>query len=287
MIREIAESKRSGNLKPKANGSHGVSLERLVAHASDNSRRVGIESTLGTVVEQRDGDMDIQAPVGEGALEGAEVDLLLLLSLHGVVKEDTGLKNVELTLGEHSAAGEEGRARVAERIGEAEAVNEAAQDGEAAHESEEVKPAGLAAGALHVQDAVGEQLGAGLADLVAKVKDHDALGRLGAGVPGRHGPETAGNETRFGDAEEETGDDEGGIIVLPCLEGRDDAEEEQLEGQPFTRPDTVQAHVGGDFGEHDAQRQHLLADVELVLRDADILEEGAGDGVGNVSTVKF
>jgi len=39
--------------------------------------------------------------------------------------------------------------------------------------------------------------------------------------------------------------------------------------------------------ENNAERQHLLADIELVLSDADITEEVVGKGIGNVATVKL
>ena len=50
---------------------------------------------------------------------------------------------------------------------------------------------------------------------------------------------------------------------------------------------TVEDHVGRDLEKHDTQREHLLADVELVLGDADIFHEVVRDGVGNVTSVKF
>jgi hypothetical protein len=75
--------------------------------------------------------------------------------------------------------------------------------------------------------------------------------------------------------------------VLEGLKGADGAEKEELQCEPLARPDAVQDHVGRDLKQHDAQREHLLADVELVLGDADIFHEAVGDGVGNVASVEF
>lgn len=138
-----------------------------------------------------------------------------------------------------------------------------------------------------MKNTIGQQLGRSLAELVTKVEEHNALGRLSARVPGRERPETAGNETGLGDTKQQTGGNEGAIAVLESLEGRDGAEEEELQGEPLAGADAVENHVGWDFEEHDAERQHLLTDVELILGDADILEEGVGDGVGDVSTIEL
>jgi hypothetical protein len=37
------------------------------------------------------------------------------------------------------------------------------------------------------------------------------------------------------------------------LEGADDAEEEELQGEPLARADAVEDHVGGDLGQDDAE----------------------------------
>lgn len=75
--------------------------------------------------------------------------------------------------------------------------------------------------------------------------------------------------------------------MLEGLEKAHEAEEEQLEGQPLAGPDSVQDHVGRDLEEHNSQREHLLADIELVLVDADILHELVCNGICNVSSVKL
>lgn len=287
MIGYPGESPRGGNLQKETDGSHGVGLKLLVTETRDDCGRVGVKSALRTVVAKGDDDVRPEAPVGEGSLEGINLDGLFLLALGRLIEKDTGLKNVKLPLGKEAHAWQEGRAGVAERIGEAETKNEAAENGEATHEHKQPKPSSLSANTSHVKNTIGQQLGRSLAELVTKVEEHDALGRLSARVPGRERPETAGNETRLGDTKQQTGGNEGAIAVLESLEGRDGAEEEELQGEPLAGADAVENHVGWDFEEHDAERQHLLTDVELILGDADILEEAVGDGVGDVSTIEL
>lgn len=222
-----------------------------------------------------------------GLLESSQANLLLLLALHGVIKENTGLKDVQLPLSEEAVVRKEGASRVLERVGEAETEDEAAHNGETTHEGKQPEPTSLVADTAHVEDTIGQELGRSLTELVTEVEEHDTLGGFLAGVPGREGPETTGDEARLGDTKEEPSRDEGAIAVLESLEGTDGAEEEELQGQPLAGADTVEDHVGGDLEEHDAQRQHLLADVELVLRDTDILHEVVGDGIGNVSSIEL
>jgi len=102
--------------------------------------------------------VDPETPIGEGTLEGAEVDLLLLLALHGVVEQHPGLQDVKLAFGEEAEAREERRARVLERIRQEEAEDEATDDGEAAHDRKQPEPTSLSANTAHVQDAESQQL---------------------------------------------------------------------------------------------------------------------------------
>ena len=41
------------------------------------------------------------------------------------------------------------------------------------------------------------------------------------------------------------------------------------------------------FEEDDAEREHLLANIELILSDMNIAQEVVGKGIGNVATVEF
>lgn len=123
--------------------------------------------------------------------------------------------------------------------------------------------------------------------MVAKVEEHDAFRSLLAGIPGRQGPETTGDEARLGNSQKESGRDERTVAVLEGLEGADGAEEEELEGQPLAGADAVENHVGGNLEEHDAEREHLLANIELILVDSDFLHEVIGDGVGNVASIEL
>ena len=91
-------------------------------------------------------------------------------------------------------------------------------------------------------------------------------------TPGRECVQTARNKSTLGHTKEEPGRDERAIPVLERLEEGDEAEEEQLQREPLARPHAVQDHVAGNFEQHDAEREHLLTDVELVLVDADVLQ---------------
>jgi hypothetical protein len=71
------------------------------------------------------------------------------------------------------------------------------------------------------------------------------------------------------------------------LEGADGAEEEQLKREPLAGADTVEGHVRRDLEEHDAERKHLLAHVELILSDADILEEVVCESIRDVATIEL
>lgn len=252
-------------------------------------------------------------------LERRELEVLLLLALHGVIHEHSRAEDVQLALGEHGSFGQERRCRLAERVGEEEAEDEAAEDGEDAlesghgcswsgvrayHESEEPEPActsttanigtnspqgGLhtrfAAHTSHVQNTICKQLGAGLPKLVTKVEEHDPLGGLASGVPRRQGPQPAGNVPRLGDAQQEACRDERAVVGLEGLERGDQSEEKQLEREPPTRADAVQNHIGRDLEEDDPEREHLLADIELVLGDTEVFEESVGERVGDVAPV--
>ncbi len=138
-----------------------------------------------------------------------------------------------------------------------------------------------------MQNAVCQQLRRRLTGLVPEVKDHDSLRGFLPGVPRREGPQPARNEARLGHSQEESGGDERAIAFLKGLEDADRSEQKELERQPFSWADPVEDHVRGNLEQHDAQGQHLLADVELVLVDADIFHELVGDGVGDVPSVQF
>ena len=72
----------------------------------------------------------VQDDATHGTLEGRELEVLLLLALHGVVHQHPRSENVQLALGEHSTLWQEGRRRLAERVGEEEAEDESAHDSE-------------------------------------------------------------------------------------------------------------------------------------------------------------
>jgi len=65
VIRDIAESKRDGNLEEETDRRERVGLEVLEAEAVDDGRGVGVEGSLGPVVAERDEEVNPEAPVAE------------------------------------------------------------------------------------------------------------------------------------------------------------------------------------------------------------------------------
>lgn len=307
-IRDVAEGNRYGDLEVEPDGREGVAGQRREAQRLDDGWRVGVEATLGTVVAQRYADVHPETPVSQlfrptpqqrislcsenypqlltyGLFEAGLADLLLLLPLHRVVHQDPRLQDVQLALAKNVNTGQERTARLFERVRQEEAQHEAAEDGKQAHQHKQPEPARLATNAAHVQDAKSEEARRGLAALHAGEKEHDTRGRLGARVPGRQSPQGAGNEAGFAEAEQETCRDEGAVAVLPGLQRAHGAKQKKLQREPAAGPDAVQSHVGRDFEEHDAQGEQLLPEVELVLREADIVTEVIREGAGDVASV--
>ena len=105
--------------------------------------------------------------------------------------------------------------------------------------------------------------------------------------PASYIPESTRDEARLCNAKQKTTGNEGAIVVLEGLEGRDNSEEEQLEREPFARTNTIQDHVGRNLKEHDTKRQHLLAHIELVLVDANIFHHVVSNSVRDVATVQL
>lgn len=60
-----------------------------------------------------------------------------------------------------------------------------------------------------------------------------------------------------------------------------------MKGQPFSSTNTIENHVGGNLEENDAERQHLLSHVELVLGDVYVFKKIVGQSVGNVASVEL
>ena len=57
--------------------------------------------------------------------------------------------------------------------------------------------------------------------------------------------------------------------------------------EPLAGANTVKRHVCRDLEQHDAEREHLLTDIKLILIDADVMEEVVSDGIGDVTTIKL
>ena len=138
-----------------------------------------------------------------------------------------------------------------------------------------------------MQNTIRNEFRGRLTELITKVKDDDSLSCFGTGIPGREGPETAGNKARFSDTKEEARDQKRPITLLEGLEGTDGAKQENLQSKPFTGAHAIEDHVRRDLSEHDAKGEQLLADVELILVDANIFHEFVGNGIGNVSTIEL
>jgi hypothetical protein len=65
VIGDIAESPGDRNLQEETDGGQGVAGEASETETLDNGRRVGIKSTLRTVIGKGDDDVDPETPVGE------------------------------------------------------------------------------------------------------------------------------------------------------------------------------------------------------------------------------
>jgi len=197
VIRNIAERIRDGDLKEETNSRQSIGRKTSKAKVLDDGRGIGIKRTLRSIVRQCDQEMNPHAPVAKCLFESGQTNLLLFLALGWVVEQNTVAENVNLTRREQCSLGQEGRARVAERIREEEAEDETTETGEATHEHEQPKPTGPASDTTHVEDAKSEELSRSLAELIAKVEDHDTFRRFLASIPGRYCPQTARNEARL------------------------------------------------------------------------------------------
>lgn len=127
-------------------------------------------------------------------LERGQAYALLLLSLHRVIEQDPRPQNMDLPLVEDFDPWKKRAVRVFERIWQAEPEDETTGYREGTHKREQPEPPRLATYTTHVEDAEGQKLRRGLAELVSEVEEHDALGRLLPRVPGRQRPETAWDE---------------------------------------------------------------------------------------------
>ena len=179
-------------------------------------------------------------------------DAFLLLALHGIVQQNPRAEDAQFSLREYSSTTEERAVWILERVRKEESQDDAADDGEYAHDDKQPEPTSFTPNSTHVQNPIRQQFRRGLAKLVAEVEEHNSFRGLRARVPRRQRPQTARNKPRFSHAQEKTGGDEGAVAVLKGLEGADGAEEEELQGEPFSGADAVENHVGGDFEEHDA-----------------------------------
>lgn len=103
---------------------------------------------------------------------------------------------------------------------------------------------------------------------VACVQDGDARGDLFALV--EHGEQIHGSRVvrRFGDAEEEAGEEQAGEVFGERRERRDDGPERHADAHVARGPRAVQKHVAGDLAEKVAYKED--ADACLVLRAAEI-----------------
>lgn len=321
MVRNVAEGERHRDLQEETDGSQCVAGKSSEAKTTDKGRRIGIEGTLRSVVAQRNENVHPHAPAGQlemnvsdGIAAGALVstysflecrtaDPLLLSALHGIVEQHTAVEDMNLSVSEDFPLWQERAVWVLERVGQEETKDHAAENGEETHEREEPEPARLPANATHMKDAIRQQLRRSLTKLITEVENHDTLCGLlsreplplvricgscrGQGTYCGKGPQTTWDEAGLSHTQEKATSNEGAIVVLERLEGADSAEEEQLQRQPLAGANTIEDHVRWDLEEDDTQRQHLLADVELVLVDADVLHHVVRDGIGDVSTVQL
>jgi len=126
-----------------------------------------------------------------------------------------------------------------------------------------------------------------LTKLITEVKEHDSLGSLLACIPSTERPKTTRNKSRLGNSKQEASRYERTIVILEGLEGTDCTKEEELGSQPLAWTHAVEDHVARDLEKDDTKGEHLLADVELVLSNADVLKEVVCQGIGDVSSIEF
>lgn len=231
--------------------------------------------------------MNPDSPVGQRFSKGRKPDLLLLTAFCRVICKNTMIENVNLSVREDAHRGEKGAPRILERVRQEATEDKPRCDCESTHDDEEPKPARSIRGTAHVKYTVRQEFGGGLAELVAKVEDHDSLRSLSLRIPSRQGPQTSGNKPRFCDAQKKSSRYERSIIGLEGLEGADCTEEEELQSEPFAWSNPVQNHVRRNLKQHNPERQHLLPDVELVLCDADVFHETVCDRIRNVAAIQL
>lgn len=211
---------------------------------------------------------------------------------------------MQLALIEDLDVWQEGTSWVLEGVGKTATEDDTTKDREATHQcekpepeiqlvrlsyvkSEKYLPARLASDTSHMKNTIGKQLGRSLAKLITEVKEHDSFSSLLACVPSTECPKSTRNKSRLGNPKQKSSRHEGTVVILEGLEGTDCTEEEELDSQPLPWTDAVEDHVARYLEEHDAQGEHLLADVELVLGYADVDKEIVCQGIGNISSIEF
>jgi hypothetical protein len=76
------------------------------------------------------------------------------------------------------------------------------------------------------------------------------------------------------DEQEDASNEERSVVVHPCLEGGDKSEGENLDGDSTSGANALKDELRGDLEKGDSEVKETLTNVELVLRNSDILEKG-------------
>lgn len=121
----------------------------------------------------------------------------------------------------------------------------------------------------------------------AKEEDGNTSSQFPFRVPGREGVDGAWDISGLAEAEEQSGDEEPGLVSDKDLETRDQTKGEHLARDPLPRSDPLEQHVGGDLEHDDAHEHELVAQVDGPLADVDVAGETPRQSAGYVHAVEL
>lgn len=133
------------------------------------------------------------------------------------------------------------------------------------------------------QDAGPDQPAERVGQRRARVEPGDAVGHLGAGVPGAHEEDGAGEEGGLGEAEHEAGGDEPAEAVGGGLARRDDAPDGHGDAEVQRGPHPRQRQVRRQLHQQVPHEQDRRRQVEVGPRHAQVGLERAQAGLGQVA----
>jgi len=220
---------------------------------------------------------EVEAVVGESQLE-ADPDGLGLIRLVNVA-EQTPLGKGTLLLAQPASG-----TRV---VGQDEGGDTSEGDRDNALDDEEPAPAGNALGTVHVAehssaDDAAEHVGQG----VSRVEERHSARQLGAGVPGAHEEDGAGEEGGLDETEDEAHGDEITELAGCGVASRDGAPEGHGGGEVDGRAHARDEEVGWQLHQEVGDEEDGRGQVEVGPGHAEVSLERALAGLGEVGTVE-